>query len=94
MPTQCNVLGYRIVLYFRGYTRAIEIDENGHSNRNIGDKIKRWKAIEQELRSKFLRTDPNKEDFDIFKTIKEIFRHIKQSPKKTVTNKFQWDYKD
>ena len=41
MPTQCNVLGYRIVLCFRGYTRAIEIDKNGHSNRNIGDKIKR-----------------------------------------------------
>ena len=41
MPTQCNVLGYRIVLCFRSYTRAIEIDENGHSNRNIGYKIKR-----------------------------------------------------
>ena len=36
MKTQYNILGYRIGLYF-------EIDENGHSDRNIGDGIKRKK---------------------------------------------------
>ena len=35
MLTQCNVLSYRIHLYFHGYKLAIEIDENGHSDRNI-----------------------------------------------------------
>ena len=45
--------------------------------RNVDYKIKRQKAIEQELGCKFIRIDPDKEDFDIFRTIKEIFRHIK-----------------
>ena len=45
------------------------------------------KAIYQELCSKFIRIDPDKEDFDIFKTVNEIFRHIKQSTKKSLINK-------
>ena len=30
-----SVLSYRIDLYFHDYKLAIEIDENGHSDRNI-----------------------------------------------------------
>ena len=51
MQTQYNVLGYRIDLYYHDYKFAIEIDNNGHSNRNIDYEIKRQKAIEQELLS-------------------------------------------
>ena len=43
---------------------------------------KKQKAKEQELGCKFNRVDPEKEDFDIFRAINEIFRHIKQSTKK------------
>ena len=64
-------------MYFPEYRLAIEIDENGHSNRNIENEIKRQKAIEQELDCKFTKIDSDKEDFDIFKTINEVFRHIK-----------------
>ena len=71
------VLGYRIDLYFHDYKLAVEIDENGHSDRNIDYKIKRKKIIEQELNCKLIRIDPDKEDFDIFKAINKIFRHIK-----------------
>ena len=81
MQTQYNVLGYRTDLCFHGYKLAIEIDENGHSDRNLEYEIKRQKAIEQELGCKFIRIDPDKEDFDIFRAINEIFRHIKQSTK-------------
>ena len=70
-------------MYFPEYKLAIEIDENGHSNRNIENEIKRQKAIEQELDCKFTKIDSDKEDFDIFKTINEVFRHVKQSPKKS-----------
>ena len=45
MQTQYSVLGYRFDLYFHDYKLAIEIDENGHSNRNIDFEIKRQKAI-------------------------------------------------
>ena len=49
---------------------------------------------------KFFRIDPDEEDFDIFRAINQIFRHIKQSIKKTLVNKisvrllgleFKWD---
>ena len=42
---------------------------------NFRYKIKRQKPKEQKLGYKFIRID--REDFDIFNTITEIFRHIK-----------------
>ena len=41
----------------------------------IDYKMKRQKAIEQELGCKFIRIDLDKEDFNIFRAINEIFRH-------------------
>ena len=82
MQTQYNVLSYRIDLYLHGYRFALEIDENGHSHRNIDYQINKKKAIEQEIGCKFIRIHPEKEDFDIFRVIYEIFKHIKQSTKK------------
>ena len=82
MQTQYHVLSYRIDLYFHDYKLAIEIDENENSDRNIERQNKRQKAIEQERGYKIIRTDPDKEDFDIFKTVNEIVRHVKKSTKK------------
>ena len=79
MQTQHNVLAYRIDLYFHDYKVAIEIDENGNSDRNIDYEIKRKKAIEQKPGSTFIRIDPNKEDFDILRDINEVFGHIKHN---------------
>ena len=82
IQTQDNVLGYRVGLYFHDYKPPIEIDENRHSDRNIDYEIKRQKPIKQELGCKLIRIDPGKEEFDIFRAINKIFRHIKQSTKK------------
>ena len=79
MKTQYNILVYRIDLYFHDYKVAVETDENGYSNKNIDHEIKRQKSIEQKLDCMFIRIDPDKEDFDIFRAINEVFRHIKQS---------------
>ena len=87
MQTQYKVLSYRIDLYFQDYKLTMEIDENRHSNRYIDYEIKRQKAIEQETGCKFIRINPDKEEFDIFRAINEIFRHIKQSTKKVVMSK-------
>ena len=84
---QYHVLSYRIDLYFHDYKLAIDIDENGHNDRYIDYEIKRRKEIEQELRCKFTRIVPNKDDFDVFIAINEIFRQIKQSTKKTLIDK-------
>ena len=40
---------YRIDFFFHDYKLAIEVDENGHSDRNIDYKIKRQKAIKKNL---------------------------------------------
>ena len=79
METQYSVLGYRIHLYFHDYKLVIEIDENGQSDKNIDFQMKRQKSIEQEPDCEYIRIDPNKDNFDIFKAINEIFTHIKQS---------------
>ena len=78
IQTQYNALSYRIDLYFHDYMLAREIDENGHSDGNIDYEIKRQKTIEQEVGCKFIKVDSGKEEFDIFRTINEGFRHIKQ----------------
>ena len=49
--------------------------------------IKKTKAIKQELGCQLIRIDHGKEDFDILKTINEIFRHIKQSTDKALISK-------
>ena len=82
MQTQYIVLGYKFDLYFHDYKLTIEIYENGHRDGNIDYEIKRHKVTEQERGCKFLRIDPDKEDFDIFKAVNEIYRRIKQSTKK------------
>ena len=76
IQTQYNALGYRIDLYFHDYKLAIEINENRHSDRSTDYEIKRQKAMEQELGCDFIRIDPDKKDFDIFRAIYQIFRHI------------------
>ena len=61
MQTQYNVLSYRIDLYFHAYKFAIEINEHGQTDQEI----KRQKTVEQELGFAFIKSDPDKEDFDI-----------------------------
>ena len=77
------VLGYEIDIYFHDYELAVEIDEYNHEDRNIGCEIERQKALKKELCCKFIRINPDKENFNVFKAINEIFRHIKESNKKS-----------
>ena len=55
MQTQYTVIGYRIDLYFHEYKLAIEVDELGHNDRNIGYEIQRQKALKRELNCVFIR---------------------------------------
>ena len=45
----------------------------------INHEIHRQKALEKELRYEFIRIDPDEENFNIFKAINEIHRHIKRN---------------
>ena len=44
IQTQYSALGYIINLYFHKYKLAIQVDELGHTNRNINNEIKKQKA--------------------------------------------------
>ena len=79
MQTQYSVLGYRIDLYFHKYKLAIEVDELGHADRNLSNEIERQKALEKELNCVFIRINPDEKNFNIFREINKIHRHIKNS---------------
>ena len=83
IQTHYNVLEYEIDLYFHDYKLAVEIDENVLQDRDISREIERQKALEKELGRKFIRINPDKENFNIFKAQNEIFRHIKESNKES-----------
>ena len=85
MQTQYSVLGYRIDIYFHNYKLAVEVDENGHNDKNIDHEIQkaieRQKAIGKELGCEFIRINPDEENFNISKIKNEIFTQIKESIK-------------
>ena len=64
MQTQCSVLGYRIDLYFHDYKLAVEVDEEGHKDRNIDHEIKRQEAIKDKLGCEFIRINPDEKTFN------------------------------
>ena len=70
-----NVICFKIGL-------KIEIDENWHSNKNIDYKIKRQKAIKQELGCKFIRIDPDEKDFDLLELSMKYFDILNNQLKK------------
>ena len=81
---QHNVLGYRIDAYFPTYKLAIEVDEQGHNDRDIDYKIERQKAIERKLGFKFIRINPTKENFNIFVEICKMHSFIVKSTTKSL----------
>ena len=76
MQTQYTVLGYRIDLYFHKYKLVNEVGELGHNDKNIDYEIQRQQALERELNSVFIRINPDAADFNIFREINKIHRHI------------------
>ena len=76
-----SVLGYRINLCFHKYKLTIEVDELGHNDRNINDEIQRQQALERELNCVFIKINPDAIDFNTFKEISKIHRHINQLTK-------------
>ena len=91
MQTQYTVLNYRIDLYFHKYKLAIEVDELGHADRNLSNEIERQKALEKELNYVFIRINPDEKNFNIFKEINKIHRHIKKPTKKSLIDDLSKD---
>ena len=59
----------------------------GLSDRNIDYEIEKQKAIEKELGCEIIRINPDENDYNIFKSINEICRYVKESTEKSSTDK-------
>ena len=86
MQTQSSALGYRIDLYFHKHKLAIKVDELGHANRNLANEIERQKALEKEFDCVFIRINSDEQNFNNFKEINKILRHINISAKKSLVD--------
>ena len=56
---------FRIDVYFTKYSLAVEIDEKGHTDRDLIFEEKRQKALEKKLNCTFIRINTSKENFDV-----------------------------
>ncbi|WP_102693982.1 hypothetical protein [Rummeliibacillus pycnus] len=70
------VFNYRIDLYFPNERIAIECDELNHANRNEFYEYKRQKEIENVLHCKFIRYNPDCNNFNIGDVINEIMNLV------------------
>lgn len=67
---------YRIDLYFPKYKLAIECDEFGHFDRPEGYDETREEYIKNELNCRFIRYNPDSDNFSIFNVINNIINYI------------------
>ena len=56
---------FRIDIYFTEYFLAVEIDEKGHTDRDLIFEQKRQEALEKKLNCTFIRINTSKENFDV-----------------------------
>ena len=55
---------FRIDIYFTEYFLAVEIDEKGHTDRDLIFEEKRQKAVEKKLNFEFIRINTSRENYD------------------------------
>ena len=82
MQIQYSVLWYKIDVYFHKHKIAIEVDQLGDADKNVSNEIERQKTLEKEFSCVFIRINYGEENFNIFKEISKIYRHIKKATKK------------
>ena len=60
----CEYILFTIDVYFTEYLSAVEIDEKGHTDRDLIFEEKRQKVLEKQLGCKFIRTNASKEGYN------------------------------
>ena len=88
---QHSDLGRRMDLYIPEHKLAKEIDEKAHKDRIEKKEIARQKVTE-ELHYKFIRTNPDEKDFDIYVEIGKIYNHITESTRKPLIDTISAKY--
>ena len=86
---QHSVLNYQIDLYFSEHKLAIEVGQKGHIDRDEKKENEREEKIKKELGCKFIRINPDAENYDIFVKIGKINDFIAQSNKGAETKEIK-----
>ena len=60
---ECEYILFRIDVYFTEYFLAVEIDEKGHTDRDLIFEEKRQKALEKKLNCEFIRINTSRENY-------------------------------
>ena len=60
----CKYILFRIDVYFTEYLLAVEIDEKGHTDRDLIFEEKRQKALEKNLGCRSIKINMSKEGYD------------------------------
>ena len=68
-------------MHFLEHELAIEVDEKGHTDRDEKKENEREEKIKKELGCKFIRINPDAENYDIFVEIGKIQVYITKSNK-------------
>ena len=69
---------FRIDVYFTKYRLAVEIDEKGHTDRDLIFEEERQKALEKKLNCTFIRINTSRENFDVDYEASKIQTFISQ----------------
>ena len=91
---QNSVLAYQIDLNFLEHKLAIEVDEKGHTDRDEKKENEREEKIKKELGCKFIRINPDAENYDIFVEIGKIQVFIAQLNKEKLEKEKEAEIKE
>ena len=80
---------FRIDIYFTEYFLAVEIDEKGHTDRDLIFEEKRQKALEKKLNCTFIRINTSKKNYDADYEASRIQTFISKFKDKEKENKIK-----
>ena len=69
---------FRIGIYFTKRCLAVEIDEKGHTDRELEFEKKRQQALEKKLHCAFIRINTSRKNFDVYYEASRIQTFISQ----------------
>ena len=75
---------FRIDVYFTKYFLAVEIHEEGHTDRDLIFEEKRQKALEKKLNCEFVRINTSRENYDAGYEVSRIQTFISGSNKNKI----------
>ena len=79
---------FKIYIYFTKYSLAVEIDEKGHTDRDLIFEEKRQKALEKKLNCKFIRINTSRENYDADYEVSTIQAFISQFKDNEIKEKY------